>query len=74
MKDHELTTIIDNQISSSIGGYSTELESQMSDALDYYYGEPFGNEIEGRSQFVTREVLEVIEWIKGELLKVFASM
>lgn len=73
MKDHELTTIIDNQISSSIGGYSTELESQMSDALDYYYGEPFGNEIEGRSQFVTREVLEVIEWIKGELLKVFAS-
>lgn len=71
--DRELSAIIQQQIHNGIGSYGAELEDQMADALDYYNGEPYGNEAEGRSQFITREVFESVEWLKGELLKVFAS-
>lgn len=73
MKEHELLAILRNQISNSIGASSTESESDQADALDYYYGEPFGNEVEGRSSVVTREVLETTEWVLGQLLKVFTG-
>ena len=35
--------------------------------MSYYYGEPFGNEVEGRSQFVDSTVQDTIEWIKPSL-------
>jgi len=41
--------------------------------MKYYYGLPFGNEVEGRSQFVDSTVQDTIEWIKPSLMRVFAS-
>jgi len=41
--------------------------------MQYYYGLPFGNEVEGRSQFVDSTVQDTIEWIKPSLMRVFAS-
>jgi hypothetical protein len=41
--------------------------------MEYYYGLPFGNEVEGRSQFVDSTVQDTIEWIKPSLMRVFAS-
>jgi len=38
-----------------------------------YYGEKLGNEIKGRSQFITRDLLETIEAILPFLIKLFAS-
>lgn len=43
------------------------------EAQDYYYGRAFGNEIEGRSQVVSRDVADTIEWIKPGLMKIFAG-
>ena len=40
---------------------------------DSYYGQPFGNEVEGRSQYVDSTVQDTIEWIKPSLMRVFAS-
>lgn len=40
-------------------GDVSDVRQQM---FNYYYGKPYGNEREGYSQFVTREVLEAIEW------------
>ncbi len=42
-------------------------------AIDHYLGKPYGNEIDGRSQVVMRDVADTIEWIKPSLMKVFAS-
>jgi hypothetical protein len=42
-------------------------------ALNYYLGKPFGNEVEGRSQVVSRDVSDTIEWIKPSLMRIFAS-
>lgn len=52
---------------------SGELSEDRSEALDYYLGEPMGNEVEGRSQVISRQVWDVVEWIKPQLADIFTS-
>jgi hypothetical protein len=73
MKETEILSILENQISSAYGGDGSDLEDNQSQALDYYYGRPFGDEQDGQSQIVTRDVLETIEWIMPSMMRVFAS-
>ena len=40
---------------------------------DRYYGRPLGNEVKGRSQFMSRDMMETIEWIMPTLIRTFAS-
>lgn len=49
------------------------LMEARSDALDRYLGRPYGDEVEGRSQVVMRDVSDTVEWIKPSLLKVFCG-
>ncbi|MEX2962843.1 hypothetical protein [Microbulbifer sp. TYP-18] len=42
-------------------------------AYKYYYGEPFGNEREDRSDYVSRDVFDAVEDTKEILLEVFGS-
>lgn len=39
----------------------TSLNELRAIALDFYHGRPFGDEVEGRSQLVTRDVAEVVD-------------
>lgn len=50
-----------------------ELSEDRTKALDYYLGEPMGNEVEGRSQVISRQVWDVVEWIKPQLADIFTS-
>jgi len=72
-KEEDLCSLIDSELSRSVGADASELSDQRSKAMEYYLGEPYGNEMEGQSQVRTREVLDTIEWIKPELMKIFAS-
>ena len=72
MTNDELTNAIKRALSQSLTA-SSELEEDQGDALDLYYGRPYGNEMKGRSQIVTRDVLESIEWKIPSLMRVFAS-
>jgi hypothetical protein len=49
------------------------LQQERSDALDYYNGEPFGDEEEGRSQLVTRDVAEVTDYMVISILRTLVS-
>ena len=49
------------------------LQEDRTQALDYYFGKPMGNEVEGRSQVVARTVWDTVEWIKPQLSDVFCS-
>ena len=40
---------------------------------DRYYGKPLGNEVKGRSKYMSRDILETIEWILPTLIKTLAS-
>jgi hypothetical protein len=43
--------------------FSSMLSEQRRKAMQYYYGQPYGNEVEGRSQVVTTEVKDAVEGI-----------
>lgn len=73
MTDEELATIIDHGIANSVGYYSGKLADQRREAMEYYLGEPFGNEVEGRSQVVSRDVADTVEWIMPSLMKIFCG-
>ena len=70
--EDELLARIRDEITDSLG-YGDEISRQREAAMEYYYGQPFGNEVEGRSQFVDSTVQDTIEWMKPSLMRVFAS-
>lgn len=70
--DEELLARIDTEVTSALG-YGDEISAQRRKALEYYLGQPFGTEVEGRSQVVDSTVMDTIEWIKPSLMRVFAS-
>jgi len=73
LSDNELKSIVQHEVSQAVA-YSDEWQSQdREEALRYYMGEPYGDEIEGRSQVVSRDVADTIEWILPALMRIFAS-
>ncbi len=73
MTKSELSAHVEHEIQSSLGFGDGKLTQQRTDALDRYYGKKYGNEQEGRSQIVTRDVADVIEWIMPSLMKIFTG-
>ena len=71
--EEELVARIRGEITDSLGYMGDTISQQREKAMEYYYGLPFGNEVEGRSQFVDSTVQDTIEWIKPSLMRVFAS-
>ena len=69
----ELVNVIGSYIDDSLGFIQTETSSQRQVALEYYLREPYGNEVEGRSQIVTGEVAEVVDGALPQVIKVFTS-
>ena len=71
--EEELVTRVRGEITDSLGYMGDTISAQREQAMHYYYGLPFGNEVEGRSQYVDTTVQDTIEWIKPSLMRVFAS-
>ncbi len=76
LTDEQLNAIIDKELGNVIGaltGNGSRHVNEMAQALDYYLGEPFGNEQEGRSKVVSTDVQDTVESILPVLLKMFTS-
>ena len=71
MKQTSIIAAIEQQERLSLA--SGELSEERAAALDHYLGRPYGNEVDGRSQVVMRDVADTVEWIKPSLMKVFCS-
>lgn len=69
----DFRSIIKSEIQNALNYYDTEFSQERIDAMGFYLGEPFGNEVEGRSQVVATEVSDVIEYIMPSLVKIFAQ-
>ena len=65
--------ILENEIDNAIGYLDTETTEARQKALEYYLRNPYGNEIEGRSQIVTGEVAEAIDGALPQLIRVFTT-
>jgi len=73
MNDVEFQSIVRNEIEQAIGHYDTEYSQARIDAMDYYLGEPFGNEQDERSKVVSTEVSDTIEHIMPSLMRIFTQ-
>ena len=69
--DARLTEIVSQNIRDSLGFEGDDLSSQMRDNLARYEGEGYGDEREGRSQVMSRDVLETIEMVMPSLVRTF---
>jgi len=73
MSEREFIAVLQSEERGAVGYRSTEIAEEQEKALSYYNGEPFGNEQEGRSQVVSRDVSTTIDGIMPDLIKVFVS-
>lgn len=73
MNEETLKGILDNEIDNAIGYLETETTESRRKAIQYYNGEEYGNEVDGRSRIVTREVAEAVDGAMPALMRVFTS-
>ena len=72
-ESRELVNIVGSHIDDSLGYVSTDTSLDRQRALEYYMREPYGNEVEGRSQVVTSQVAEAVDGALPQLMKVFTQ-
>ena len=73
LSDGEILYRIEQEEQIAYGINDSALSDDRAAAIDYYLGEPFGNEVEGRSQVISMDVQDTIESALPQLLKVFVS-
>jgi hypothetical protein len=73
MDEGTIKGILEAEIDNSIGFIETETTEERRRALDYYLRNPYGNEVEGRSQIVTGEVAEAIDGALPQLIRTFTT-
>ena len=73
MDEYQLNNILTSEIRDSLNHFDNEFSQDRIRAMDFYLGEPMGNEVEGRSQVVSTEVSDTNEAIMPNLMRVFTS-
>lgn len=73
MTEDDLGNLVEHYITDSLGYTGDELSQERETALDYYFGRPYGNEQDGLSKVVSRDVSDTIEWILPSLLRIFTG-
>ena len=73
MDEYQLNNILTSEIRDSLNHFDNEFSQDRIRAMDFYLGEPMGNEVEGRSQVVSTEVSDTIEAIMPNLMRVFTA-
>lgn len=71
MTNDELRSVVEEYVRDSQTGRNSVIAADQSRAMDLYLGNPLGNEVEGRSQVVSRDAADTVEWIIPSLLRVF---
>lgn len=71
--DDELRAIIGRRLGATMSTTDSELRKDRETALNHYYGRPYGNEQDGRSQIVTKDLMDTIEWMMPSLLRIFST-
>ena len=73
MSDDEFEGIISSEVDDAIDYIDNNISNDRNLASQYYRGEPFGDEEEGRSAVVSMDVRDTVQSILPSLMKVFTS-
>lgn len=72
LDESDLKQLIDTEINQA-KDYGWSIKEQREESMRYYYGEAFGNEVDGRSKIILHEVQDVIELVMPQLMEIFTS-
>lgn len=73
LTDKELISIIQSHRADSLGVEDGELTNERAEALNRYHGRPYGNEMEGRSAIVSRDLSEAVDWAMPAIMRIFTQ-
>jgi hypothetical protein len=73
LTDNDLLGIIRAHRDDSLGAEDGDLSNQRAAAMDHYHGRPYGNEVDGRSQVVSRDLQEAVDWALPSIVRAFVQ-
>jgi len=73
LSDDDIASIIDNEISTATNYYEDELNKVHAQALNYYFGKPRGDEVEGRSKAISMDVADMVEATLAEVMPLYSN-
>jgi len=73
LTERDLIAIIEAHRRDSLGAEDGDLSDKRAKAMDHYHGRPYGNEVEGRSQVVSRDLAEAVDWALPSIIRAFVQ-
>ncbi len=73
MTDEEIVKILREQGDAADQFYNTDLADRQANALEFYDSEPFGDEEDGRSQYIEPVVEQTIDDMTVDIMEAFVS-
>jgi len=73
MDETELQGIVSGELEDAVSYIDSDISPIRAKGTEYYRGDPFGNEEDGRSQVVAMEVRDTVSAMLPSLMKVFFS-
>lgn len=73
LSDGDFLVMLQAEYNDAVGPAESELANRQDKSLEVYYGHPYGDEMEGRSQVVARDVANAVDWMMPDLLEPFIS-
>ena len=69
----ELHAIVRDEMALAVGQIESTEDQRRARLFERYLGEPYGNELPGYSSVISRDVYEVVEWAKPQLIETFLA-
>lgn len=73
LTENDLLAIIKSHRRDSLGVEDGDLSNDRATAMDHYHGRPYGNEVEGRSAVVSKDLAETVDWAMPAIMRVFTQ-
>lgn len=73
LNELDLVAIIKAHRQNSFGPDGGELVQERAAAMDHYHGRPYGDEIEGQSQVVSRDLAEAVDWVVPAIIRTYVA-
>ncbi len=73
MTEEEVCAAVDAELGAARILRDGKIGSERALAYRYYFGEPFGNEEDGKSKIVSQLVMEIIDSLMPDLMRIFAG-
>jgi hypothetical protein len=71
MSEADLQAVVASYISDAIQYIDDDISPTRAESTKYYRGDPFGNEVDGRSQVVSRDVRDSVQAVLPSMMRVF---